>query len=37
MDRYASGRMPYLRGAELTHKRVVTNIGIILDYGHGEL
>lgn len=36
LDSHASGRMPYLRGAELTHKRVLTNIGIIHDRGHDE-
>ena len=33
---HAAGKRPYLTGVELTHRRIVTNIGIIHDPGHDE-
>lgn len=36
VDQHAGGKRPYLRGVQLTHRRVTTNIGIIHDPGHDE-
>lgn len=36
LDSHLSARLPYLRSIELTHKRVLTNVGIIHDRGHDE-
>jgi len=36
LHRHVSARLPYLTGVELTHRRIVTNIGIINDPGHDE-
>ena len=36
IDQHIACPLPYLRHVELTHRRVVTNIGIINDPGHDE-
>ena len=36
IDQHIDRRLPYLRNVELTHRRVITNIGIINDPGHDE-
>ncbi|HET8996520.1 MAG TPA: transposase [Acetobacteraceae bacterium] len=36
LAQHASRRLPYLTGVALTHRRIVTNIGIINDPGHEE-
>lgn len=36
LDQHVDGKLPYLHAVQLTHRRVVTNIGIINDPGHDE-
>jgi Transposase DDE domain len=36
LSQHLTGKRPYLSNVELTHKRIITNIGIIHDPGHDE-